>query len=91
MISGGTLPTKNSEGGYGSAGEQPERLRSGGEGGVPPAPFSAHNVRPASPSNSLPPKAENSRPEGGTASERGVIPKGFSICVRTGYHHPPRI
>ncbi len=68
MISGGTLPTNISEGGYGSAGEQPERLRSGEEGGVPPSPFSAHNVRTASPSNSLPPKAGNSRPEGGTVS-----------------------
>ena len=58
MISGGTLPTRLSETGYGSAGEQPERFRSGKEGGVPP--FSSS-------SNSLPHNAKNSRPQDGTS------------------------
>lgn len=73
MILGGTLPTNNSEGGYGSAGEHPERLRSGEEGGVPPASFFVSG----SPSNSLPPNAGNSRPQGGTVPASDTAESGY--------------
>jgi hypothetical protein len=88
MFSGDT--SRNiSEGGYGNAGEHPERLRSGEERGVSPissnyghshpqggGSASGNNVDACAPAQersslvSLPPKAKNSRPKGGIASER---------------------
>jgi len=83
VISGGTLPTKNSEGGYGSAGEQPERLRSGGEGSVPPSYCSASREHAPSRSNSLPPNARNSRPEGGIISSPNAVDAGGVVLSNT--------
>ncbi len=83
MISGGTLPTNISEGGYGSAGEQPERLRSGEEGGVPPSIFPASKETAPVRSDSLPPNARNSRPEGGTESCTDAVESGGVVLSNT--------
>ncbi|VGO21713.1 hypothetical protein [Pontiella sulfatireligans] len=81
-ILGGTSRNM-SEGGYGNAGEHPERLRSGEENDVSPL-FPEHSqssetsvtksgslLERSSPV-SLPPEAKNYRPQGGTTGERAI-------------------